>query len=369
MDWKSSSSHWQIPEQLNKSERTLTREAQARTAWIKKHIWIASSGTTRREGLRWVGLPKEAFLNAAEALISHVHASAKDIWFNVLPTTHVGGLTMASRAYVAGAKLVDFSKQKWQPARMSKAATDAKAAFVSLVPTQLFDLVEQKLAPPPMLKAAFLGGGSLNEDLYQKARALGWPILTCYGMTETCAQVATSRLEDISSPTKPKMKILPHAQIEIRNGRIAIRATSLADFVAHLHPEKGFSLENPLRNGWFLTEDLGGAENGFVTVLGRTQDRVKISGELVSLIRIEEELGRYLKSEFCVLNVPDERRGSSLIAVVASRSAKQTAKAIDEFQQQAPARWRLDHWYLVDELPRSALGKVMKAQLLAQLGL
>jgi O-succinylbenzoic acid--CoA ligase len=369
MDWTSQTSHWQILKHFSKTELALTRDAQARTSWIKKHVWIASSGTTRREGLRWVGLPKEAFLSAAESLNRHVSATKSEVWFNVLPTTHVGGLTMHSRAYVAGAKLVDLSDRKWNPVEALKVARQTKATFVSLVPTQLFDLVKNELPPPPSLRAAFLGGGALSDDLYLRARAIGWPILTCYGMTETCAQVATSTFEDLASAVKPRMQILSHAQIENRDGRLAIRASSLADFIVHLHPEKGFSLEDPRRDGWFLTEDIGEVENGFVSILGRVQDRVKISGELVSLTRVEEELGRFLEAPFCVLAVFSERRGSDLIAVIAAKSAQKTARAIDQFHRKAQALWRLDHWYLIDELPRSALGKIMKAQLLAHLGL
>jgi O-succinylbenzoic acid--CoA ligase len=352
------------------ADRKATRDAQERTRWITSHIWIASSGTTRREGLKWIGLSKSAFLTAAESLNRHVSATSKDVWLNVLPTYHVGGLTMFARAHQSNGQVVDLSHLKWQPTSMFKAVIETKASFVSLVPTQLFDLVKLNVRAPTSLRAVFLGGGALEESLYQQAHALGWPILTCYGMTETCAQVATSRLEDIASPQKPRMQILSHAEIETRAyGRIAIRASSLADFVVQLHPDKGFSLEDPRRDGWFLTEDLGEVKEGFVSITGRLQERVKVLGELVSLIRVEEELKRFLQDEFCVLAVPHDRKGQTLIAAVATRSLRETAEAIDRYHKETQKLWHLDQWYAVDELPRSALGKVMKQKLLATLGL
>lgn len=370
IDWSSSKTHWMLLPKMKAWDQSATEDARNRTRWITHHIWIASSGTTRKEGLKWVGLHKDAFLSAAESLNRHVHAIRKDVWLNVLPTYHVSGLTMFSRAHVAGGRVIDLSRQKWNAKRMLEVANEEQVSFVSLVPTQLFDLVKTGEPAPKKLKAAFLGGGALDEELYQKAHALQWPILTCYGMTETCAQVATSRLEDVKSPTKPKMKILSHADIEVRDGRLAIQASSLADFIVQLHPEKGFSLEDPRRGGWFLTEDLGEVKNGFVSVLGRTNDRVKVLGELVSLVRIEEELKRFVKEAFCVLSIPDSRKGSSLIAVFENpASLKDLAKNVARYHAEVSSLWHLDHWYAMSELPRSALGKILKAQVLSAIGL
>lgn len=370
MNWSSSQSHWMLAPDMKAWDKTATQDAESRTKWIRKHIWIASSGTTRREGLKWVGLSKDAFLAAAESLNRHVHATKKDVWLNVLPTYHVSGLTMFARAYVAGGRVVDLWTQKWNADRMIKVANEEKASFVSLVPTQLYDLVKAGHHAPKSLRAAFLGGGALDEELYGKAHALGWPILTCYGMTETCAQVATSRLEDVSSPTKPQMQILSHAKLETRDGRLAIQASSLTDFIVHLHPDKGFSLEDPRRDGWFLTEDLGEIKNGFVSIAGRTNDRVKILGELVSLVRVEEELKHFVRESFCVLPIPDARKGSALIAVVEKpKSLNALAQNMAQYRYHVSSLWHLDHWYAIDEFPRSPLGKILKAQILSYLGI
>lgn len=369
INWSSSQTYWMLSPEMKSWNKTATKEAQARTKWIGKHIWIASSGTTRCEGLRWVGLGKDAFLSSAESLNRHVGATKKDVWLNVLPTYHVGGLSMFSRAHVLGGRVVDLSKQKWNAAEMMKVARKEKAAFVSLVPTQLFDLVKEGYHAPETLRAAFLGGAALDEKLYMQARELGWPVLTCYGMTETCAQVATASLESLKEKSKPKMQILSHAKLELREGKIAIRASSLADFVVSLHPERGFSLEDPRRDGWFVTEDLGAVEDGFVSIAGRTNDRVKVLGELVSLARIEEELKQFVSDSLCVLAAPDARKGQSLIAVVEKpQSLKALAADIEKYHQATSGLWHLDHWYAIDRIPRSSLGKILKAQILSYLG-
>jgi len=136
-----------------------------------------------------------------------------------------------------------------------------------------------------------------------------------------------------------------------------------------IHPEKGFSLETPIREGWFLTEDLGEVIGDNVVIHGRLHERVKILGELVSLVRVEDELKTFLTNKFCVLSIPDERKGQALIAVIKGPTSYASLKKnIEAYQKQALALTRLDHWYVVDDLPLSALGKVKKAQLLSYLG-
>ena len=62
----------------------------------------------------------------------------------------------------------------------------------SLVPAQVLDLVRAGLRPPPVLRAIVVGGGAISAELYRDARALGWPVLPSYGMTECCSQIATA---------------------------------------------------------------------------------------------------------------------------------------------------------------------------------
>ena len=51
-----------------------------------------------------------------------------------------------------------------------------------------------------------MGGSALSPFLYKKAKSLGWPILICYGMTESGSQIACSSLKSIKQKSFPKMK-------------------------------------------------------------------------------------------------------------------------------------------------------------------
>ena len=63
---------------------------------------------------------------------------------------------------------------------------------LSLVPTQVFDLVVQKKQAPRTIKYVFVGGASLSHLLFKEAKRLGWPLVPCFGSIETFAQFASS---------------------------------------------------------------------------------------------------------------------------------------------------------------------------------
>ena len=115
---------------------------------------------------------------------------------------------------------------------------------------------------------------------------------------------------------------------------------------------------------------MGEVKNGFVSVSGRTNDRVKVLGELVSLVRVEEELKHFVKDSFCVLPIPDARKGHALIAVFEKPSSlKILAEDVTRYHQATSSLWHLDHWYAFDQFPRSSIGKILKARILSYIGL
>ena len=255
IDWMSESSHWLLPSHFSRQEKKWTDECRRRLTWVNKHIWIATSGTTRRSGVRWVGLSKNAMRASAEAVNRHLSSSSIDVWINVLPTYHVGGLSILVRAGLSRSKVIDFSKPKWDAKKYIAEINKHRATLTSLVPTQVYDLVEQELRSPVSLRATIVGGAALDPMLYHRARALGWPLLPTYGMTECCSQVATADLLSLKKSEYPELRPLSHVELQLRNGRLAIRSESIATFVTRAD-DTGWTLEDPRRDEWLISEDL-----------------------------------------------------------------------------------------------------------------
>ena len=243
VDWESESSYLFFNEKLK--EKKLWTSYIPILPYLKSHIWLATSGRTQQ---KWVALSKKALLISAHAVNQHLKVRSKDRWGVCLPLFHVGGLAMTARAHLSQSSCF-FYREKWSAQGFVHFLKERKITLCSLVPTQVYDLVQAGLLAPPSLRAVVVGGESLNPVLYQQARALKWPLLTSYGLTECGSQVATAELSSLKNqgaflPLKiwkncpshsalkdqsalPLLKILSHVQVKTIRGEIALKSKSL----------------------------------------------------------------------------------------------------------------------------------------------
>lgn len=341
IDWLSDESHVllnpRMPEEEQQTLRSFVRDLPA-------HLWLATSGTTG--ALKLAALSKEAMLASAAAVNRHLHSDATDVWCRVLPLFHVGGLAIHARAFLSGARVIGA---QWDARRFASAN---EMTLASLVPAQVRDLVELELRAPARLRAVVVGGGALDAALYNEARALGWPLLPSYGMTETCSQVATATL------ASPELVLLGHLQARTEeDGRLALRGPSL---LTAYGTERG--LIDPKLDGWFLTEDLAHVHDGLVRIEGRRGDFIKIGGESVDLGRLDAILAAIAGPFAGVVAVPDARLGHVIHLAVARSLDAEAVQAAFDARVHPFERARRVH--VVAEIPRSALGKLMRKQLL-----
>ncbi len=140
-----------------------------------------------------VVLRKRALRISAEAVNDWVGVGAGSVWGLALPVCHVGGFGVVARGYFAGCEVVSF-EGKWGVDGFCEWVDKVGVTHVSLVPTQVHDLVAAGARGPGSLEVVLVGGGKLEVEAGRAARALGWPVLATYGMTETCSQVATQEV-------------------------------------------------------------------------------------------------------------------------------------------------------------------------------
>jgi len=316
-------------------------------------IWFRTSGSTGTP--KWCGLSRDALLLSAAVVNGHLEVGAEDGWGLVLPLHHVGGFGVVARAYEAGCRLA-CHRGAWNPADVVEWIRREQVTHLSLVPTQVHDLVSLKLEAPASLKAVVVGGGSMALELGKMARSLGWPVLASYGMTEAGSQIATQPLSSLSAEysTSP-LSLLPHWEArEGASGRLEVRGPAL--FRAKLVCDDGWNFQ-PRDGEWFQTEDVVAVRDGHLTFLGRNDRCVKVLGELVDLSSIERELN--LK-DAVVVALPDERLGHRLVLVHADGSVD---SAIARYHETVEGPWRIHSATQVDELPRTELGKLMMEDL------
>jgi O-succinylbenzoic acid--CoA ligase len=338
-----------------------------------RNVWILSSGTQSVNQVKAIELTRQALLTSAAAVNKHLRATSRDRWLLTLPAYHVGGLGILARAKLSKSEV--FSLARWSVKDFVRMVEKHKISLVSLVPTQVFDLVEAGAGSPKSLRAIVVGGGSLDPNLYLRARQLGWPLLTSYGLTECCSQVATASLATLKEIKYPHLTILPHVKVKLREGRVFLKSKSLAETVAVGRKGGEFAREEPKRDGWLATEDLAEMRNGKLHILGRRDDVVKVLGALVPVNQVEHKIREHfmqhqLTGDLTVLAVKGGREENRLILVTNSKhSLSKLESAMIEFNSQVPGPERIKQLCWVDEIPRNELGKIKKAELSRALGL
>lgn len=190
----------------------------------------------------------KALLTSAQSCAEALQLKKGDQYCLNLPLFHISGVALMLRTFCTGATLI-FPDQ-WK-----------EATHISMVPTQLYRLIE-KQDHLPKLKCLLVGGAPLSANLYKQALDYGLPIYCSYGMTESASMAV------LKPPGKPTV-ILPHIELKLSDeGEILLKGPSLFD---HYYGKEPIS-------DWFPTCDIGrlNAQNE-LEIIGR-KDRQFISG-------------------------------------------------------------------------------------------
>lgn len=342
---------------------------------LKSHVWIATSGSTASEigSTKLVCLSKKALVASARSVNQHLQSVRQDIWAQVLPHFHVGGLGIEMRAFLAGARVVDALKEeRWDPLYFYKTMVEQKCTLTALVPTQIFDLVmTHKLQAPKSLRAVVIGGGAFEPGLYLRARDLGWPVLPSYGMTETASQIATASLDSLKEITYPAIRLLNHAKARTtKDGYLEVWAESL--FTSYAQRKMGGQVQvwDPKRDSWFKTEDRGfvDLQDGLI-IEGRSQDYIKIGGEATNIAQLRLLLENKLAgqkpewvNQVALVDVASERLGSE-IHLVTTLEQSQALSVQKMYESLVRPFEKIRGIHYVTEIPRSDLGKIKWTQL------
>ncbi len=307
-------------------------------------------------------LTKESLLLSAQAVNEWLRVDPTSVWGLALPLHHVGGFGVAARAYAAGCGL-DVYEGKWNPARFAEWIAENRVTHVSLVPTQIHDLLAAGLQAPPCLVAIVVGGGKLTDTAGQTARDKGWPVLASYGMTEAASQIATQTLASLSAPyTASPMELLPIWEAEeTPEGLLRVKGEAL--FAGTI--EQG--VFHRREGEWFTTNDHVTVSGNTLSPQGRADSRVKVMGELIDLEAVEKRFlglaqGTVREGTFAVIAIPDDRREHALIAVF-ENPAEAAENAYATYQSQAPGPERFTRWIAMESFPRTDLGKLQRAEL------
>ena len=329
-------------------------------------VVVPTSGTTGAPKL--ARLSHRALVRAARASAEHLGDEPDDRWLAALPLAHVAGLSILTRALVTRRTVVLFDPEGPLFSRLDPLVAtlrDHDVTLVSLVPAVLDRLLAEPVSfrPGPKVRAVLLGGAPASRELLVRAHAARVPVLTTYGMTETCAQVATRRYtERFAAPSESDLAAagVPLAGVFVHavGGVIEVRGPTL--FSGYVDEPSS----NP-GSGWFRTSDRGHFdENGALVVTGRTDDVVITGGENVDPIEVEAALLALPGVEAaCVVGLPDPTFGQVVVALlVTSNAAPKSVEGVRSALAPKLSSYKLPRRVgVVGALPLLASGKTDRA--------
>ena len=125
-----------------------------------------------------------------------------------------------------------------------------------------------------------------------------------------------------------------------------------------------------IRNGWLYTGDIATMdENGYLYIVGRIKDMIIAGGYNIYPAEIEEVLYKHPAiSEAVVYGVPDSYRGETVKAsIVLKQQMNATEEEIMSWCQERLAKYKYPRLIEIrDELPKSAVGKILRRVLVEQ---
>jgi fatty-acyl-CoA synthase len=338
-------------------------------------VIIHTSGTT--------GTPKGAARNATDAgvaalanLLRIVPYKRDDIVFCPAPIFHSFGLATVTFATVVGMTMV--LPEKFDPEgslRMIEEHGATAAAFVPVMIKRIVNLEEDVKSKYDLssLRIVMASGSAMGEDLRKAAmETLGEVIYDLYGSTEA-GWVAIARPEDIKGKPKSVGKPVPGIDVAIfsKEGKRLPQGETGEIFVKSEVLFEGYTSGDEKadeREGYMSIGDLGHLDDeDYLFIEGRADDMVVVGGENIYPIEIEEVIGSISGvDEVTVMGVPDEEYGQVLGAFVVGNVDPDKIKSVCKEElasYKVPRRVEI-----IDELPRTSTGKVVKRELLEQAG-
>jgi O-succinylbenzoic acid--CoA ligase len=298
---------------------------------------VATSGT--------MGEPKGVVLTHEAVAASGRASSARlgiepdrDRWLCCLPVSHVGGLSVITRALVTATSLEILPR--FDAREVMRVARARNVTRISLVPTALLRLTEDDVA---FFRTILLGGSVPPHE-----RAPN--VVATYGMTETGSGVVYDGipLEGVELRIADDDEIIVRAPMLLRSYR---DGTDPKD--AH---------------GWLKTKDAGAiGKDGNLVVFGRMGELIISGGENVWPSAVENVLAENeLIAEVVVVGLPDDKWGQRVTAFVvpARRDLPPALEDLRSLVRDALGAYAApQELFVVDELPKTTSGKIRRGAL------
>ena len=336
-------------------------------------LMLYTSGTTGRPK----GVPRSHRADRAGGLSQALQHGLDfgDRTLGVMPLYHTMGIhSLVAMSLVGGCFVC---QARWDVEQALALIAEERLTSLYLAPTLFHDLAV-RADRPQAVGAVSYAGSAMTSALVARCIATFAPrsFVNHYGSTEIytfsvhrdqaakpgcagrasiSAQLRLVAADDAATPED----VVARGE----EGQIICRMDSDEAFAGYWNRPDADA--KAIRDGWYFTGDVGRVdEDGDLWVVGRVDDMIISGGENIHPLEVEDVLARHpAVLEAAVVGAPDDRLGHRVVAYVVARDA--SADDLDAHCLASPlARFKRPREYrFVDELPKSASGKILRRML------
>jgi fatty-acyl-CoA synthase len=348
--------------------------------WNDPWVICYTGGTT--------GLPKGAILTYRAITANSVNTvmswglTPDDVTVLNSPLFHTGGLNVftAPLVHIGGTSIVC---RAFDADQVFDLIRDAGVTIYFGVPTMFITMQQHprwSQADFSELKLVISGGAPCPLPVFEKFWARGVDFKTGYGLTEAGPNTFWLPREDVRR--KPGAVGFPlfHVDVKVVDehgdacgadevGELLVRGPHVCAGYWNRPAETAKAID---QDGWLRTGDLARRDaEGYYTIVGRSKDMIISGGENIYPAEVESVLHAHpAVAEAALIGVPDAKWGEvGRAMIVPQKDARVTADELTAFCGPRLARFKIPKSFVfVDELPKTAAGKIDKKMLVEKYG-
>jgi acyl-CoA synthetase (AMP-forming)/AMP-acid ligase II len=333
---------------------------------------MPTSGTTGMP--RLVRVTHDNLVANTEAIIRSQGLTSGDRAMLILPVSYCFGASVLHTHLYQGGGVV-FDSRFMFPDKVLRAISQFACTTFAGVPSAYSILLRRssiRSIPLPSLRRFLQAGGALPWDQVLETTRIAphAEFYVMYGQTEATSRISClppSRIGDrpgsVGVPLdNVAVRVIDEGHLEVpvgQSGEIQVSGPSVCD--GYFDDEAATA--EKFHQGWLSTGDVGFRDaDGFLWIVGRRSEFIKMRGVRVSLAEIESRIGAASGVLECAASaVPHAEAGEAVtLYVVADASAAELARDI---RRAMPADWVCASVRVVTALPKSPNGKLVRSQL------
>ena len=326
----------------------------------------------------------------AFCMADNVGITQHDRVLPVVPLFHANGWGIPYAAPFTGAELV-FHGSDNSAQTVGRVIDEYEVTVAAAVPTiwkELLPLLESGEVKATTLDRLTVGGAAVPRSLIEAYDRFDIDMVQAWGMTETGPLVCLSKprrhheklgYEELLDVRAKTGTIFPGIEMRIcgsdgeslpwdgkQAGEIEVRGP----WIASAYYEDAGSDEK-FHDGWLRTGDMAVMEpDGYFKIVDRAKDLVKSGGEWISSVDLEGAILAHPDvRDAAVVGMPSKKWDERPVAVVVPMDgATPTLESINGFLSDRFAKWWLpDELVIVDDIPKTSVGKIDKKKIRADL--